>query len=183
MVTAQYTPPVSRALANENCSMRGSKIAMQAGLEPRGVDAVEHLRVGEFRLEDLLDDVLVRRAELRLVVDAGARFLVHVVAGFGGHDHADLGGRRHDRAAWAVRPRAAPRPPRSHRASAPAPRSEGRVAQMRRRFTRCYSFTDAARLTEHVDLHRAARAADRETHEGALRCHRTWPALEQKSAD
>jgi len=28
MVTAQYTPPVSFALANENCSMRGSKIAM-----------------------------------------------------------------------------------------------------------------------------------------------------------
>jgi len=33
----------------------------QAGVEPRGVDAVEHLRVGERRHEDLLDDVFVCR--------------------------------------------------------------------------------------------------------------------------
>jgi len=31
MVTAQYTPPVSFAFANENCSMRGSKIARTPG--------------------------------------------------------------------------------------------------------------------------------------------------------
>jgi len=31
MVTAVYTPPVSRELANENCSIRGSKIAMMPG--------------------------------------------------------------------------------------------------------------------------------------------------------
>ena len=41
-------------------------------------------------------DVPVRGTELRFVVDAGARFLVHVVAGFVGDHHADLGGRRHD---------------------------------------------------------------------------------------
>ncbi len=68
----------------------------QAGLEARGIDALEHLRLAEFRLEDLLDQVLVRGSELRLVVDAGARFLVRVVAGFRRHHHADLGRRLHD---------------------------------------------------------------------------------------
>jgi len=31
MVTAVYTPPVSRELANENCSIRGSNIAIRPG--------------------------------------------------------------------------------------------------------------------------------------------------------
>jgi len=44
----------------------------QSRLEARGVDGVEELRVGEFRPEDFLDDVFVRRTELRFVVDAGA---------------------------------------------------------------------------------------------------------------
>src|SRR5207342_1735182 len=34
-------------------------------LEPRGIDGVEHLRFGEFRPEDFLDQVLVRGAEVR----------------------------------------------------------------------------------------------------------------------
>jgi len=66
------------------------------GLEARRVDALEDLRVGEFGLEDLFDQVLVRRAELRFVVDAGARLLVRVVAGLGRDHHAHLGRRRHD---------------------------------------------------------------------------------------
>jgi hypothetical protein len=36
------------------------RISPSGRLEPRGVDAVEHLRVGERRLEDLLDDVFVQ---------------------------------------------------------------------------------------------------------------------------
>ena len=76
--------------------MRGSKMAMMPGSRRAASTRVEHLRVGELGLEDLLDDVFVRGAELRLVVDAGARFLVDVVAGFGGDDHGDLRGRRHD---------------------------------------------------------------------------------------
>ena len=62
--------------------MRGSKIALQVGLEPRGIDGVEELRFGEFGAEDFLNDVFVRGPELRFVVDAGARLLVHVVARF-----------------------------------------------------------------------------------------------------
>jgi len=66
-----------------------------ARLEARGIDAVEHLHVREFVAEDLLDEVLVARAQLRFVVDARALFLVRVVGGLGRDDHGDLGRRRH----------------------------------------------------------------------------------------
>ena len=167
MVTAVYTPPVSRELANENCSMRGSNIAIRPGSSRAASTAVEHLRVGERRLEDLLDDVFVRRAELRLIVDARARFLVNVVAGFSGDDHTDLGGRGHDErlGKFALGSHRDRRAATEHPAT--APRSECRVAQGGGVHV-LLSFVDAAGLTEHVDLHRAFRATDRETDEGPL---------------
>ena len=76
--------------------MRGSKIAMRPG-SSRAASTVSNIFASvNSALEDFLDEVLVRGAELRFVIDARARFLVHVVAGFGGDHHADLGGRLHD---------------------------------------------------------------------------------------
>jgi len=71
------------------------KDCQQPRLETCRVDGLEDLRVRELRLEDLLDQVLVRGAELRLVVDAGARFLVRVVGRFLRDHDADLGGGLH----------------------------------------------------------------------------------------
>jgi len=86
----------------------------EAGLEARRIDAVEDFCVRELGLEDLFDQVFVRGSEIRFVIDAGARFLVRVVAGFGRHHHADLGRRRHDQRPGQV----AFRPHRHFRAAA-----------------------------------------------------------------
>ena len=75
----------------------------------------------ELGLEDFLDDVPVRGAKLRLVVHAGARFLVHVVGGFVGDHHADLGGRGHDQ-----RPGQVAFGPHRHRRAAAEQQRDGR---------------------------------------------------------